>query len=53
MTFIEWYNKNDDDLYAECQENNSFQELDFDYDEFCENKYEEYLKGEQHESKTK
>lgn len=42
MNYEEWLDKNYDDLYADCAEAGSFGELDFDFEMYCEDRYEIY-----------
>ena len=41
--YDEWLDKNYDDLICECAESGADRELDFDFDNFCENRYFEKL----------
>jgi hypothetical protein len=43
MTYEEWYNKNEEELSIECAESGADRELDFDFERFCEDKYEIFL----------
>jgi hypothetical protein len=42
MSYEEWLDKHYDERYADCAENGSFGELDFDFEMYCEDQYEIY-----------
>lgn len=43
MNYEKWYDTNEEELHMECAESGADRELDFNFDDFCESKYEEYL----------
>jgi hypothetical protein len=45
--FDEWLDGNYDDLTAECAESGADRELDFDFEQFCEDRYFSHIGGGQ------
>lgn len=45
MEFEDWLENNEEELTIECAETGADRELDFDFERFCEYRYEEYLKN--------
>jgi len=45
-SFEDWYNENEEELSIECAETGADRELDFDFDQLSEDRYEIYLKEE-------
>jgi hypothetical protein len=47
LTFKEWYEQNEEELFIEFAETGADRELDHDPERICSDRYEEYLKKQE------